>query len=189
MPPFDDAHRELSDLRRFGLALARDDRFVVDRAAANALVDRLLRQAAMGVVDFGTRSKSNEAGQGSARLRAFSQFVRLLRRHIRRLICSESEIGAMESAERGRGAAPASRVSFVAAVRMLPLELREALLVVVLARFTHQDAAVVLDIPLAVLIDRLTLARDRLAILTEAKTQTGTVYAPARAITHLRVVK
>ena len=52
-----------------------------------------------------------------------------------------------------------------AAVRMLPLELREALLIVVLARFTHQEAASALDISLATLIARLTKARERVAAL------------------------
>ena len=189
VPPLKDSYPELSDLRRFGLALARDDQFVVDRAGAEALVERLFRQAAMGVVDFETRSKSNPTGQGGERVRAFGQFVRLYRRHIRRLICAESEIATNEGAERARGDPAAGRASFVAAVRMLPLELREALLIVVLAQFTHRDAAFVLDIPLAVLIDRLTLARDRLFLLTEAPTQAGTVSAPPRAVSHLRVVK
>ncbi len=53
-----------------------------------------------------------------------------------------------------------------AAVRGLPLELREALLIVVLARFTHREAASALDISLASLIARLTKARERVAALT-----------------------
>ncbi len=189
VPLLEDSYSELSDLRRFGLALAEDDRFVVDRSAAEALVERLFRQAAMGVVDFGTRSHSTEAGGGKGRVRAFGQFVRLYRRHIRRLICAEVEIVANETLERARGGPPARRLGFVAAVRMLPLELREALLIVALARFSHRDAALALDIPLSVLIDRLTMARDRLAILTEPPTQTRIVHASTRVVSHLRVVK
>ena len=55
-----------------------------------------------------------------------------------------------------------------AAVRMLPLELREALLIVVLAGFTHREAASALDISLATLIARLTKARERVAALTRS---------------------
>ena len=71
-----------------------------------------------------------------------------------------------------------------AAVRALPLELREPLLIVVLAGFTHREAASALDISLATLIARLTKARERVATLTRP-------HAPAatRAAAHLRVVK
>ncbi len=71
-----------------------------------------------------------------------------------------------------------------AAVRSLPLELREPLLIVVLAGFTHQEAALALDISLATLITRLTKARERVAALTREPLQ-----APAKAAPHLRVVK
>ena len=72
-----------------------------------------------------------------------------------------------------------------AAVRALPLELREALLIVVLAGFIHQEAASALDISLATLIARLTKARERVAALTRAPVAAE---AP-RAVPHLRVVK
>jgi RNA polymerase sigma-70 factor (ECF subfamily) len=72
-----------------------------------------------------------------------------------------------------------------AAVRALPLELREPLLIVVLAGFTHQEAASALDISLATLIARLTKARDRVAALTRAPIPAP----PARAAPYLRVVK
>src|SRR6516225_2129255 len=45
VPPLSDCLADLSDLRRFGVALARDDRFVLDHASAAALVDRLFKQA------------------------------------------------------------------------------------------------------------------------------------------------
>jgi DNA-directed RNA polymerase specialized sigma24 family protein len=71
-----------------------------------------------------------------------------------------------------------------AAVRALPLELREPLLIVVLAGFTHQEAASALDISLATLIVRLTKARERVAALTHPLPA-----AASRAAPHLRVVK
>jgi RNA polymerase sigma-70 factor (ECF subfamily) len=72
-----------------------------------------------------------------------------------------------------------------AAVRALPLELREPLLIIVLAGFTHQEAAVALDVSLATLITRLTKARERVAALTRPPLQALTV----RAAPYLRVVK
>ena len=59
------------------------------------------------------------------------------------------------------GKAHAGEIGVAAAVRVLPLELRESLLIVVLAGFTHQEAASALDISLATLIARLTKARER----------------------------
>ena len=72
-----------------------------------------------------------------------------------------------------------------AAVRALPLELREPLLIVILAGFTHREAASALDISLATLITRLTKARERVAVLTRPH---GAA-APRAAVPHLRVVK
>ena len=72
----------------------------------------------------------------------------------------------------------------VAAVRALPLELRESLLTVALAGFTHQEAASALDISLATLIARLTKARERVAALTRPFPAAAPRTAP-----HLRVVK
>ena len=71
-----------------------------------------------------------------------------------------------------------------AAVRALPLELREALLIVVLAGFTHREAASVLDVSLATLIARLTKARERVAALTRPLPAVAPRVAP-----YLRVVK
>ena len=187
LPPLDDRYPQVSDLRRFGLALARDDRFVLDRSAAEALVDRLFRQASLGLVDSEPRSQPNQRGRESERVRAFGQFIRLYRRHVRRLMCEASQAVGDESLERARSGALPGGVNVAAALRMLPLELREALLIVVLARFTHKDAALALDIPLAGLINRLTLARDRLAALTRADRET--VDASAQVVLHLRIVK
>lgn len=185
VPPLSDHLTDLSDLRRFGVALARDDRFVVDHASAAALVDRLFRQASLEAVGS-VRSDTDHASSGDPRLRAFGQFVRLHRRHVRRLTLDDGEQGWDESAESARGKAPAGEIGVAAAVRMLPLELREALLIVVVARFTHHEAASALDVSLATLIARLTKARDRVAALTRAPLAAG---AEPRAVPHLRVVK
>lgn len=189
VPPLSDSFADLSDLRRFGLALTRDDRFVLDHAAAAALVERLFRQASMEAVDAGLRFDANRPTREDGRVRAFGQFVRLYRRHVRRLAFDDRESGWDENAENDRGRAPAGGVGMAAAVRMLPLELREALLIVVLAGLTHQEAASALDISLATLIARLTKARERIAALTRTPIVAGTAGAPARTVPHLRVVK
>jgi predicted DNA-binding protein (UPF0251 family) len=189
VPPLSDSFADLSELRLFGLALTRDDRFVLDQAAAAALVERLFRQASMEAVDAPVRiDASGQARDG--RVHAFGQFIRLYRRHIRRLASDDSESRLDENAEsvaRGRG--PAGGVGVAAAVRMLPPELREALLIVVLAGFTHQEAASALDISLAALIGRLSKARERVAALTNSPIVTGADAAGARTARHLRVVK
>jgi predicted DNA-binding protein (UPF0251 family) len=189
VPPLSDSFADLSDLRRFGLALTRDDRIVRDRAAAAQLVERLFRQASMEAVDAGVRFDANRPVREDGRLRAFGQFVRLYRKHVRRLAFDDHESRWDENVENDRGRAPAGGVGMAAAVRMLPLELREALLIVVLAGFTHREAASTLDISLATLIARLTKARERIAALTRAPIVAGTAGATVRAVPHLRVVK
>ena len=174
VPPLSDSLADLSDLRRFGLALTRDDRIVRDHAAASQLVERLFRQASMEAVDAGTRFDANGPAREDGRVRAFGQFVRLYRKHVRRLAFDDHESGWDENVENDRGGAPAGGVGMAAAVRMLPLELREALLIVVLAGFTHREAASALDISLATLIVRLTKARERIAALTRAPIVAGT---------------
>ena len=182
VPPLSDC---LADLRRFGVALARDDRLVLDHASALALVDRLFRQASLEAVGADAREDADQAPRDDARVRAFGQFVRLHRRHVRRLAFDEGEAAWDESAESARRNTRSGEIGMAAAVRALPLELKEPLLIVVLAGFTHQEAAVALDISLATLIGRLTKARERVAALTRATLPA----ASARAAPHLRVVK
>ncbi len=188
VPPLSDSLADLSDLRRFGLALTRDDRFVLDHAAAVALVERLFRQASMESVDAAGFDPKREARE-DGRVRAFAQFVRLYRRHVRRLALDDHESGWDENAAKARGKASAGEMGVTAAVRLLPLELRETLLIVVLANFTHQEAASALDISLATLIARLTKARERVATLTQAPIAAGTAGPATPAVPHLRVVK
>ena len=184
MPPLSDSLADQSDLRQFGIALTRDDRLLLDQASAAALVDRLFRQASLEAVGAGVRYDAGGAARDDARVRAFGQFVRLHRRHVRRLALDDGEPVWDEHAESVRGKTPTSEIGMAAAVRALPLELREALLIVVLAGFTHKEAASALDISLATLIVRLTKARERIAALVRPLAAAAPRTAP-----HLRVVK
>ena len=165
-------------MRRFGLALARDDRFVCDDASAAALVDKLFRQASLTVID--------DVGGGvrSARVHAFGQFIRLYRRHVRGLAAEDGDGGWAEAPQ------PAGRAnaSVTSAVRDLPLELRETLLLVVLAGLSHTEAAEALDIPLTAVIDRLARARARIGAHMNAA-RGSAAQAPWPNAAHLRLVK
>jgi RNA polymerase sigma-70 factor, ECF subfamily len=164
-------------MRRFGRALVRDDRFVCDDISAAALVDKLFRQASLTLID-------EPAGQGgSARVRAFAQFVRLYRRHVRRLASDEADAGWSE----GTGAR--ANASVTSGVRALPLELREALLLVALAGFSHSEAAEALDISLSAVIDRLGRARARLGAHMGAPTELASIEPAFASAAHLRIVK
>lgn len=185
VPPLSDRPGNLNDLRQFGVALTRDDRLVLDHAAAAALVDRLFRQAALETVGEGVGDGAEQAAREDARVRAFGQFVRLHRRHVRRLALDDGEFGWDENGESAHGKGRAGEVGMAAAVRALPLELREPLLIVVLAGFTHREAASALDISLSTLITRLTKARERVTV----STRPHAAAAPRAAAPHLRVVK
>jgi hypothetical protein len=139
---------DANGLRRFGLALVRDERFVLDDSAAARLVDKLIRQSCVAPIPQGAGTRA----QGRAG--AYARFVQLYRRHVRRMTLDE-DAAWNEAATRGP--------SVVSGVRALPLELREALLLVCLARFTHAEAAQALDVPLSRLVERLERARCRLA--------------------------
>ncbi|MGD1036470.1 MAG: hypothetical protein ABR878_04600 [Roseiarcus sp.] len=166
-------------MRRFGLALVRDDRFVCDDASAASLVDKLFRQASLTLID-------DPAGDArSARVRAFAQFIRLYRRHVRRSAADEDDGGRVEgTASVGRASASAA-----AGVRNLPLELRETLLLVVLAGFSHCEAAGALEIPLTAVIDRLGRARARIGAHMGAAHQSAPNGSAWPSAAHLRIVK
>jgi len=172
---FDVPHtREWADdangLRRFGLALVRDERLVLDDSAAARLVDKLIRQSCVApIADF---------ARASGRAGAYARFVQLHRRHVRRMALDE-DAAWNECAARGP--------SVVSGMRALPLELREALLLVSLARFTHIEAAQALDIPLNRLVERLERARCRLAAHMGVDVDAGAASWAGAA--HLRVIK
>jgi hypothetical protein len=161
-------------LRRFGLALVRDDRFVFDDAAGCALIDKLFRQASLTLVE------RRGVDRRAARVRAFGQFIRLYRRHARRLAVDEDG-GWIETPPSNRGGGSAA-----VGVRGLPIELRETLLLVVLAGFTHREAAEALDLPLTVVVDRLARARTRLAAHMAAARDATAAWPQS---SHLRIVK
>ena len=174
MPPSREWFDDACALRRFGLALVRDDRFVFDDIAAAALVDKLLRQASLTLIEDPCEARR------AAGVRAFAQFIRLYRRHARRLV-AEDDGAWIEPPPGGRACGSAAIV-----VRSLPIELRETLLLVVLAGFTHRDAAAALDVPLTAVVERLARARARLSVQIGATRETATRW-PQSA--HLRVVK
>jgi len=166
-------------MRRFGLALVRDDRFVCDDVSAASLVDKLFRQASLTLIDDPADDFR------SARVRAFAQFVRLYRRHVRRLAADEADGGWIEAC----GSNGRANASVTSGVRNLPLELREALLLVVLAGFSHRDAAAALDIPLAAVVDRLGRARARISTHVDAAHESTPRDAAWPNAAHLRIVK
>lgn len=172
---FSDWSDDVGALRRFGRALARDERYALDEAMAARIVDKLIRQTQVTSIDSASTRKS------SSRIRVFARFVELHRRHVRRENDSENDAAWIEAPAHRPGQAIAQ------AVRGLSLELREALLLVVLGGFAHRDAAEALDISLAQLIDRLDHARERLA----AATATGVSGPdPAQAAApYLRIIK
>jgi predicted DNA-binding protein (UPF0251 family) len=175
------ANRDWSDdtgnLRRFGLALTRDDRYVPDDAAAARLVDKLIRQTSVAIIaePFG--------GGLGGRVRAFARFILLYRRHVRRMALEDIEGAWVEpGAAAGRGPP-----NVAAGVRALPLELRETILLVVVAGFSHREAAEALDIPLTCFYDRLTRARERVAAHLDSFG--GEPPMAWRGAPHLRVIK
>jgi hypothetical protein len=167
---------DASGLRRFGLALVRDERFVLDDSAAARLVDKLIRQTRVAPI---AENSQGENSQAVGRNAAYARFVQLYRRHVRRMALDEDAAWS-ESQTRGP--------SVVNGMRALPLELREALLMVCLARFTHAEAAAALDVPLSRLVERLERARCRLAahmgVDVDADAASGW-----SGVAHLRVIK
>jgi len=171
MIPGRDWSDDLGALRAFAVAVVRDDAHVRDDSSAAALADKLLRQAT-----FAMLARPSGAGW-TAKTRAFANFVSLHRRQVRRRARDEEDCGFPPPRTVGRAATIAQTV------RALPLELREALLIVVLAGFSHADAAQTLEISMPQLLERLRAARER---LVEAVGRPGAAW---RRASHLRVVK
>jgi hypothetical protein len=174
-------NREWSDdtgsLRRFGLALTRDERFVVDDASATRLVDKLIRQTCVAAI-------GDEPVSYVGRARVFARFIELHRRYVRRMALEDMDANWVEApAPTGRGGP-----CVASGVRALPLELRETLLLVALAGFSHREAAEALDIPLTRFHERLDRARERLALYVGV--DVGSEREAAwRGAPYLRVIK
>jgi RNA polymerase sigma-70 factor (ECF subfamily) len=176
-------------LRRYGLAVVRDNRLICDERSAAVLVDNLSRRAALAV------RNGEGPSRGDSRLRLFSLFIRLHRRHAR-MAAMEDGFGDFLPLHGAPGETDShERASNLErAIRNLPLELRESLLLVVLERFSHSEAAEALDIPLATLMDRLARARATLAAGLSQRRPAPSRNPPSghawrRGAPHLRLVK
>jgi predicted DNA-binding protein (UPF0251 family) len=173
-------------LRRYGLAVVRDNRLICDERSAAVLVDNLSRRAALAARNGEGSSRSD------SRLRLFSLFIRFHRRHVRMAAMEDGflplHVAPGETDSRDRAS------SLERAIRNLPLELRESLLLVVLERFSHSEAAEALDISLATLIERLARARTMLAAGLSQRRPAPLRNPPdghawRRGAPHLRLVK
>ncbi len=185
MTPKNELAEDIDALRRFGRAVARDNWLIPDERSARALVETFSRQAALA-------ARNGEASAlGGPRVRLFSLFIRFYRRHVR-MAALEDGGGDMAPHGHVRGADGASALEL--RIRSLPLELRESLLLVILERFSHVEAAQALDISLATLIERLTRGRAMLAaalsdIAAIAPHRRALRPPPRRSPPHLRLVK
>ena len=155
---------DLGELRAFAEALVVGE-------DAQALARRLVKQATFA------RLAWPAGGALSPKARMFKEFIALHRRYVRKAGDSAEERDAFAAGPRPLGAE-------AAAARRLPLDLREALLLVAVSRFSHAEAALALDLALPRLTERLLMARERLAEALD----------PARAnlmrrAPHLRLVK
>jgi DNA-directed RNA polymerase specialized sigma24 family protein len=174
-------------LRRFGLALVRDNRLICDEGSAASLVDHLSRRAALAA------RRGDSAGLEDSRLRLFALFIGFYRRHVRMAAAEDAVSEFAPPAAVCETESHDSSSSMERAIRSLRLELRESLLLVVLERLSHLEAAEALDISLAVLIDRLARGRAVLAAEVGRRPAPASLAVPPRAgprdITHLRLVK
>jgi len=167
---------DIDELRCFALAIVADDRTGHAGLVVRQLTEHLIRKALIGVVN----------GGGSAgpcrRISVFSRFVQLHRDHVRREELEENEAGWPNSGFENEGR------DVKRAVRALPLELKEAVLLVTLVRFTHEEAVEALDISMNQLIERLDRGR-RLLSQSLQETPGPRPFEPLARAPHLRVVK
>jgi RNA polymerase sigma-70 factor, ECF subfamily len=174
-------------LRRYGLAVVRDNRLICDERSAAVLVDNLSRRAALAA------RNGEGSSRGDSRLRLFSLFICLHRRHVRMAAMEDGFGDFLPLHPPGETDSRERASSLERAIRNLPLELRESLLLVVLERFSHSEAAEALDIPLATLMDRLARARATLAVLSQRRSAPSRNppdgLAWRRGAPHLRLVK
>ena len=170
-------------LRRFGLAVARDAWLVCDERLARALVESLCNRALLA-------ARNGEGPpNGDMRLRLFSLFIRFYRRHVRMAALEDGASDVGSSGSPGGAEARDAGSAVARAVRNLPLELRESLLLVVLEGFSHVEAAQALDISLATLIDRLARGRAMLAAGLSERAAASGHPSRRRGAPDLRLVK
>ncbi len=164
-------------LRRFGAALVRDDRHVRDDRAAAALAEPLIRQTLLAFSNGQTLS----GAAGARRELLFAQFIQRYRRHVRMIATDAEELDWTSGP-------PAPRPSDLrAAIHRLPLELREAILLVVVEGFSHAETASILEVALASLMERLAAARRILGGALGRENATDP--ARWRSAPHLRLIK
>jgi hypothetical protein len=162
---------EAKALERFAMALAPDARVSRDPADTALLVDSLINRAVLAV----------QNGEGSTtlsrRLQLLASFIHLHRCHVR-IRSFEDELfdGALD-----RNSGRIERV-----VSAMSLEHREALLLVTLERLSHAEAASVLEISLAALIDRLSRARENLSRAVAVRADPS---RRKKGVGHLRLIK
>jgi DNA-directed RNA polymerase specialized sigma24 family protein len=183
LTPKNELAEDIDALRRFGRAVARDNWLICDERTARALVEKLSRQAVLAA------RNEKRTPPSAARVKLFSLFVRFYRKHTRMAMLEE---GAGEAVPHGHSRPADAREAGSAleqAVRSLPLELRESLLLVILERFSHVEAAQALDISLAALIDRLARGRAMLAATLSEPAAVSLGPPPRRSAPYLRLVK
>ena len=132
-----------------------DERRPLTDGAAARLSEQLIRKATMSALDAaGSR-------QAPTRIDMFARLIELHRRHAGRCSNEESEYAWSEP--------PAGRRErrVKSAVQSLPLDQREALLLVALAGFSHVEAAEALGLSLLQFVGRLDKARANLSACLE----------------------
>ena len=155
---------DLGELRAFAMALVDDHQ----GAGREALAERLIKQACFARIAY------PQGGARDAKTRVFREFIALHRRYVRK----------GESAPEDGRLAEISTDPTIAAMRALPLDLREPLLLTALSGVSHAEVAQTLDLPLPRLIERLRDARERLAEALDPAAR-----ARAGRVSYLRLVK
>ena len=165
------------ELRRFAVALHADSRLQIDAAAARLLADETVARALVAVEADGA------APHEERRRRAYGACIADNRRRMRLALDADAEANAPPPAPRPTRYDDA----VAAAMAHLGADLREALLVVTLGGFSHEEAALALDVPLATAANRLIRARRTLTLALRGAESDGP-RAP-RNPPRLRVVK
>ena len=132
------------------------------------------------VSDANGHSVDATARASRSRIATYARFIELHRRFVWKAWAEESDFGWPDPAL-GR-----SDRRVKSAVQALPLEQREALLLICLARFSHEEAAEALEISLCQFVVRLDKARRQLSASIDEDADGAEGWDSA---SHLRVVK